>query len=307
MQELRTDLLTGETVILATGRALRPDTFRVHKPPLPAAVASCPFCPDNEHETPPEVMRIGPGPAETPGWRVRVVPNKYPLVGDGVAGAHEVVILSPAHDKSVGELAAPEMGDAFLALRDRAAFHLDRGLAHAQPFVNHGKAAGASIEHPHAQLVALDFVPDRVAARTRRFGAAGDLVQADMNASALVADGDVAVWCPYGSGTPYVARVALRDAGPRFDRATDDEARAVADALHDTVARLQKLLGDLAYNVVIETAPRDLTSEFHWWVDVIPRLTVAAGFELGTGAWANIVAPDAAAEALREVEVREPS
>src|SRR5690348_2192834 len=160
MQELRTDLLTGEKVILATGRALRPDTFRVQASPLPAAVATCPFCAGNEHETPPEVMRVGPGAPETPGWNVRVVPNKFPLVGDGVAGAHEIVILSPAHDKSVGELTEPALGDAFLALRDRAAFHLDRGLAYAQAFVNHGKAAGASIEHPHAQLVALDFVPD---------------------------------------------------------------------------------------------------------------------------------------------------
>ena len=302
MQELRTDLLTGEKVILATGRALRPDTFRVQASPLPAAVATCPFCAGNEHETHPEVMRVGPGAPDTPGWNVRVVPNKFPLVGDGVAGAHEVVILSPAHDKSVGELNSPALGDAFLALRDRAAFHLDRGLAYAQAFVNHGKAAGASIEHPHAQLVALDFVPDCVAARAQRFAAAGDLVRADMNASALVADGDVTVWCPYGSGTPYVVRVALRDAGPRFDRATDDEACAVADALHDTVGRMQRLLGDIAYNVVIETAPRDLTSEFHWWVDVIPRLTVAAGFELGTGAWANIVAPDDAAAALREAQ-----
>jgi len=305
MQELRTDLLTGETVILATGRALRPDTFRVQAAPLPAAVASCPFCPGNEHETPPEVMRMGPGAAETPGWRVRVVPNKYPLVGDGVAGAHEVVILSPAHDQSVGELAAPAMGDAFVALRDRTAFHLGNGLVYAQPFVNHGKAAGASIEHPHAQLVALDFVPDRVAARAKRFAAAGDLVRTDMDASPLVADGDVAVWCPYGSATPYVARVAARDAGPRFDEATDEEVRAVADALQDTVARMQKLLGGLAYNVVIETAPRDLNTEFHWWVDVIPRLTVAAGFELGTGTWANIVAPDAAAAALREVDLQD--
>jgi UDPglucose--hexose-1-phosphate uridylyltransferase len=187
-----------------------------------------------------------------------------------------------------------------LALRDRAAFHLDRGFLHTQAFVNHGKAAGASIEHPHAQLVAIDFVPDRVATRVKRFAATGDLVRADMDASPLVVDGDAVVWCPYGSATPYAARVALRETRPRFDQATDDEARAVADALHSTVARMQKLLGDVAYNVVIETAPRDLASEFHWWVDLIPRLTVVAGFELGTGAWANIVAPDDAAAALRE-------
>jgi UDPglucose--hexose-1-phosphate uridylyltransferase len=298
MQELRTDLLTGEQVILATGRAMRPDTFRVQSSPLPAAVAGCPFCAGNEHETPPEVMRIGPGAPETPGWHVRVVPNKYPLVGDGVAGAHEVVILSPAHDAGIGDLPPIEVQAAFGALRDRAAFQLANGCVFAQPFVNHGKAAGASIEHPHAQLVALDFVPARVAARLERFAADGDLVLADIEASPVVRDGDAVVWCPYGSATPFVTRVAARGAGPRFDPTSDAELAAVAAATHQTVAQLQTLLGDVAYNLVVETAPRD-SGPFHWWIDVIPRLTVAAGFELGTGTWANIVAPEAAAAALR--------
>ena len=298
MQELRTDLLTGEQVILATGRAMRPDTFRVHSSPLPAAVAGCPFCAGNEHETPPEVMRVGAGQPETPGWLVRVVPNKYPLVGDGVSGSHDVVILSPAHHAGVGDLPGTDVQAAFGALRDRAAFHLANGCVFAQPFVNHGKAAGASIEHPHAQLVALDFVPARVAARVERFAADGDLVLADIEASPVVRDGDAVVWCPHGSATPFATRVAARGAGPRFDQASDAEIAAVAAATHGTVARLQTLLGDIAYNLVVETAPRD-REPFHWWIDVIPRLTVAAGFELGAGIWANIVAPDAAAAALR--------
>src|SRR4051812_8580472 len=104
MQELAVDELTGDQVIFAPARALRPDTFRVEGTALPPAVASCPFCDGNESETPPEVARIGPGAPETPGWRVRVVPNKYPIVGDGVPGAHEVVILSPAHHADFGML-----------------------------------------------------------------------------------------------------------------------------------------------------------------------------------------------------------
>jgi UDPglucose--hexose-1-phosphate uridylyltransferase len=107
------------------------------------------------------------------------------------------------------------------------------------------------------------------------------------------------VWCPVGSPTPFFARVAARDAGPRFDESPDAELQAVADAVQATVASLQRLLGDVAYNLVVETAPRELRSEFHWWIDIIPRLTVVAGFELGTGMWANIVAPDDAAAALR--------
>ncbi|MET1003550.1 MAG: galactose-1-phosphate uridylyltransferase, partial [Acidimicrobiia bacterium] len=104
MPELRDDSLTGARVIVAPGRSARPDAFRVQAPASPAAVASCPFCAGNEHETPPEVARTGSGQPETPGWRVRVVPNKYPIVGEGLAGAHEVVIFSPAHNRSFADL-----------------------------------------------------------------------------------------------------------------------------------------------------------------------------------------------------------
>ena len=120
MQQLLVDELTGDRVILAPARALRPDTFRVHADPLPASDAACPFCLGNEHETPPEVARAGSGAPDTPGWTLRVVPNKYPIVGDGVAGAHEVVVFSPAHDAGFGALSEPQAADVlFAAARPR--------------------------------------------------------------------------------------------------------------------------------------------------------------------------------------------
>jgi UDPglucose--hexose-1-phosphate uridylyltransferase len=296
MQELLVDELTGERVILAPARALRPDTFRVEGPSLPPRVDSCPFCAGNEHDTPPEVARIGAGLPETPGWRVRVVPNKYPLVGDGVPGAHEVVILSQAHHADLGVLSVEACIEVVTALRDRARFHLGRGLAYAQPFVNHGRAAGASIQHPHAQLVALDFVPPKVEARIKGF--TPDAFA--RNQENLVDEGDVVVWCPRASISPFFARAALAEGGPRFDEASDDETGAIATALHDTVERLHNLLGSVDYNLVFETAPRDHAGPFQWWVDVIPRLTVIAGFEFGTGVWVNIIPPADAAAALRQ-------
>src|ERR1700686_1178636 len=114
MQQLLVDELTGDRVILAPARALRPDTFRVHTEPLPASVATCPFCGGNEHDTPPEVARLGAGEPDSPGWSLRVVPNKFPIVGDGVPGAHEVAIFSPAHDADLGALSELAAADVLL-------------------------------------------------------------------------------------------------------------------------------------------------------------------------------------------------
>ena len=109
------DPLTGDLVILAPARASRPDDFRRRVAPTPAAetapTAPCPFCPGNEALTPPEVARLGPGAPDTPGWSVRVVPNKFPIVGPGAGGAHEVVVLSPDHHADLGAL-PPEIGRA---------------------------------------------------------------------------------------------------------------------------------------------------------------------------------------------------
>jgi UDPglucose--hexose-1-phosphate uridylyltransferase len=295
MQQLLVDGLTGDQVILAPARALRPDTFRVQSEPLPASVPSCPFCDGNEHETPPEVARCGPGEPDTPGWTVRVVPNKYPLVGDGVPGAHEVVIFSPAHDADLSALTEDSAADVMVALRDRTRFHLAQGCVYAQAFVNQGKAAGASIEHPHAQIVALDLVPARARLRLDHFTPSAFVDDQEH----LVADGAVRVWCPRAAATPYTFRLAPADGGARFDEASEEQARATGFALRDAIARLRTIIGAAAYNVMIETAPRDHDAPFRWWIDVVPRLTITAGFELGTGLSVNIVAPADAAAALR--------
>ena len=297
MQQLLVDELTGDRVILAPARALRPDTFRVHADPLPPSVATCPFCRGNEHETPPEVARIGPGEPDTPGWTLRVVPNKYPIVGDGVPGAHEVVIFSPAHDADLGALSETAAADVLLALRDRARFHLAHGLRYAQGFVNQGKPAGASIEHPHAQLVALDTVPPRAQTRLNRFSA--DAFARDQQHRISDAAAPVVVWCPPASPTPFTVRLALADGGARFDEATDADTTAVAHALRAALRSLRGALGEVPYNVMVESAPRGHGDPFRWWIDVVPRVGVAAGFEIATGLSVNIVPPADAAAALQ--------
>ena len=310
MPELRIDTLTGTPVIVAPERAARPDAMHVSHAPSPAEAARCAFCPGHEAMTPPEVARTGEGAPDTPGWRVRVVPNLYPLVAKeppGVTGAHEVVVLSPAHDSDLASLEPASANEAMRVLRDRSHTHVAAGRAHVQPFVNHGRAAGASIEHPHAQLVALDVVPPAVDAAVERFVTAGrDLVLESLRAAEAaglaVVDGDAPAWCPVAAASPFETLVAHRDAGPSFHDADDHVIDAVTTSVRHIVARLHDLLGDLAYNVVVHNAARAAHGAYHWYVRVVPRVGVAAGFEQGTGILVNVVAPEAAAAALRDAE-----
>lgn len=316
MPELRHDPISGRAVIVAVERAARP--FTVETPPDgDGSERACPFCEGNEGMTPPEVHRTGEGEPETPGWRVRVVPNLYPIVeraappGEGfprVTGTHEVVILSPDHDASFGKLDDAAATEVMTVIRDRVREHLGAGSQHVQVFVNQGQAAGASIAHPHAQIVALDLVPPAADALLGRF-ATTDLVAKELadarRDDLVVVDGPAPAWTPFAAWVPYGMRVAHRSTRARIDEATDPEVGVVAVGLRDALAALHRTLGDVPYNVVFRTAPVGLPNhEFHWHLDVLPRVSIVAGFEEGTGMWVNTVAPEQAARLLRDAGPR---
>jgi UDPglucose--hexose-1-phosphate uridylyltransferase len=302
MSQLRHDPLSGRDVIVAAARAARPTTFATGADDA-ASTGECPFCPGHETETPPEVARVGTGEADEPGWQVRAFPNLYPIVD-----THEVVVLSPDH-RSFAELDDDEAKHVVRMLRDRVHTHLEAGHVYGVAILNHLRAAGASIAHPHAQVFALDLVPHAVEAALVRFRTPGiDLVLADVLDDHVVqTHGDVLTWCPPASSSKYLFRLAAEAAGNRFDRADDDTTQAVALALRDALRRLRDALGDVPYNVVVHTAPRspvERAEPFHWYVEVTPRLSVVAGFEQATGILVNTVPPDQAAEVLRDATLR---
>lgn len=324
MPELRRNPLTGGWVVVAPERAARPDTFR---PPngddeeKPAGSDSaCPFCYGNEGMTPPEVARTGGGDADAPGWRVRVVPNLYPIVsGDPVravatpsrfhdalrgGGAHEVVVLSPDHHRSLADLTGVEVEDLFDVVADRMRVHGRAGNEYTQVLVNHGRPAGASIEHPHLQLVSVGISPPSVAIEANRIAGARECPvcravaeDADRTAPLFVAESPAPVWCPWWSGVPFEVMVAPRSHEPRLEQASrpGDVARSIGHAL----ALLRAAVGDVPYNAVLHTAPAVNNDDFHWHVHIWPRLTIQAGFEQGTGILVNQVPPETAAGALR--------
>ena len=310
--ELRVDPVTGAPVIVAPGRAARPHTTAHPVDATPPG--ACPFCPGNEHETPPEVLHLGDGGPDAPGWRIRVVPNRYPVVGGpgarpGATGAHEVLVLSPDHGATFADLAEDHAVEVLTVLRDRARHHVAAGRAHAQVLINHGRAAGASIAHPHAQVIAVDLVPPLVLEREGRAEAAGgDLLALDLAgaraAGTVVEEVDGApAWVPVAGAWPWGLRIAPPERVARFDEATDPSVAAVARVLRRVLARLGAALGPHAHNVVVHSGAPDVSSGLlPWFVEVVPRLGVHAGFELGTGILVNPVPPEAAAATLRGSE-----
>ncbi len=321
--EIRIDQLTGLRTILAPGRADRPEGFKRPASEQKGA-EGCPFCEGSEGRTPPEVFAVRPegGVPDTPGWTSRVVPNLYPALSDGddeprpdsapdlftsrpAIGGHEVIVNAPEHVTAMAELSEKRFAGAIETWRERMRAHSD--AAYVQLVVNEGAGAGASLPHTHAQLYALPFVPAAVARERERTGSYSErtagsglltdvLVEEVRRRERLVAiDEEAALICPWASRSPYELRVVPRRETAHFE---DDTGGA---AMIHTALRLlaRRFDGSPDLNLWIATAPRD-AEKFHWHVDIAPRLTVKAAFELGTGVDINVYPPERAAADLRE-------
>jgi UDPglucose--hexose-1-phosphate uridylyltransferase len=328
LPEIRIDPLSGHKTIVAGERSLRPGGEPGCPPPEPIDPASDPFAEGHEGRTPPEIYAERPagGPADSPGWTVRVVPNLYPALApageahpepDGGAwpdlfasapatGAHEVIVNGPQPVLSLADLPLEQVIAAVDVWRERMRAHAD--AAYVQLIVNERREAGASLPHTHAQLYALDFVPAAVARERERFGAYAthmmgqclleDLVAEEVRRRERIVaiDDEAVLMAPFGSRLPFQLMLAPRRPRARFE--TDGPTGAAL--LHDGLRRLARHLGSSPpLNLWVRTAPRG-ADHFCWRIDVLPRLTHVAGLELSTDLNLNIVAPEHAAAILRE-------
>jgi UDPglucose--hexose-1-phosphate uridylyltransferase len=224
-------------------------------------------------------------------------------------GIHEVLVLSPEHKTAWGALDDKQAGLAMAAIRDRMEEHgRVSAVRYTQAIVNHGREAGASLEHPHGQLLGIPFVPGEIVDEVQRFESFDDgpclvctvVEEEERAAHRVVLETDrVLVVCPYWSAAPYEMLVLPRGHDPHLARVAPRDLVAVGHALRDALGRLHDVVGDIAYNVVFHTAPHRHDGAYHWHVHVLPRLTSVAGFEQGTGVRINIVAPEQAATQLR--------
>jgi UDPglucose--hexose-1-phosphate uridylyltransferase len=330
--ELRRDPIAGRWVIIATDRAKRPSDF-VRQPAEVHGAATCPLCEGRECKTPSEVLSYrSHGQPNEPGWTLRVIPNKFPALrvegdlsrqGDGMydkmngIGAHEVVVETPAHELSLGDLSDKHVEDVFWAYRDRIIdLAKDKRLRHIIPFKNHGEAAGASLEHTHSQLIALPVVPKRaleeIEGARKYFDFKErcvwcDIIRQELESGVRVVmenDRMLAV-APYAPRFPFETWVLPKTHASHFECSDIATIQSLGAMVRVLVRKIEKVLERPPYNLMMHTAPvqEGPMPHFHWHVEVIPKLTKVAGFEWGTGFYMNPTPPEEAAAFLRDARV----
>jgi UDPglucose--hexose-1-phosphate uridylyltransferase len=321
--ELRRDPVTGIWSILAVGRSRRPgagvdDEKNGEK--------TCPFCPGNELLTPPEVWAEGreSGEADSPGWKIRVIPNLYPALfpdagtkgwrrgarrGVPAQGYHEVIIHSPHHRRSLADMDTEEALGLMRAYRSRYR-HL-KSLATVRQvmiILNHGREAGASLEHPHTQVFAIPVVPRAVRDELREARRMGEcpLCRAASEAAEdgrqVAENGSFTAFAPYAARYPYETWFTPRCHGADFEKTSDAELEDMAEIIPAVLRGLRGLLDDPPYNLYLHSAPCDKGEYpyYHWHGVLIPRTVREGGFELSTGMHINVVSPEEAARHIRE-------
>lgn len=328
MSELRQDRTSGAWTIIAPARGKRPhDHPHGGDEDGSASSANCPFCPGHETVLPGIVDEIaGDG---SPGWRVRSVPNLYPAVGvedftplphstghrtmDGY-GRHEVIIESPLHDTDLTDF-DPAQLDAVASMYHRRYLVLE-GLPKIETVVlcrNHGARAGASLRHPHSQIIALATVPQRIRSaanwargvhrETGHCATCLELAAELREGTRIVEETDgFAVLVPFAAAAPFEFWIVPKRHAASFATLDVEELAGFMHLLQRSIGRLKQATGSwVAYNFVVDSAPKNLVSapHMHWKLRLRPALAIPGGFELGTDLPINPSSPETDAEALR--------
>ncbi len=332
MPDLRKDPIVGRWVIIAKNRAKRPHELIDGTATRPTG-SFCPFCEGHENHTTPEIAAYRtPGTHhDKPGWRVRVVPNKFPALeiegelgkrGQGMydmmrgVGAHEVIVESPKHLTSTTDLSAEALRDVFWIYRDRLLdLQRDKRLVYGMVFKNVGAAAGASLEHTHSQLIVTPIVPINVAEEidgaSQYYRYRGRCVYCDMVEQELSQEKRVVLdspgfvaFCPFAARFPFETWIVPIQHASHYETLSRPAAEELGRVIKRVMEKIETALDRPAYNYIIHTAPFDTPAlgHYHWHIEIIPRVTKTAGFEWGTGFYINPVPPEEAATFMRSLE-----
>jgi UDPglucose--hexose-1-phosphate uridylyltransferase len=332
MPELRKDPITERWVIISSERGKRPSDWTME--PKVRSGGFCPFCPGNEDKTPPEVRALRPGTEQknVPGWKIRVVPNKFPALqiegdlnrrGEGLydvmngVGAHEVIIETPNHLAELADLDTDHIYDALLIFRERIVdLKNDTRFKYILIFKNHGISAGASLEHSHSQLIATPIIPKRVQEELlgakKHFDFKERCIYCDilhqevqMSKRLVVRTDDYVSVEPFAPRFPFETWLLPVKHYSHFEAMELREYYGLAAVLKETLQRINRTLESPHYNFILHTSPVQEAPllEYHWHIEIIPKLTKVAGFEWGSGFYINPTPPEMAAQHLREAQV----
>ncbi len=338
MPQFRKDPITETWVIIAEERGHRPEDFEANQY-FEKDQEYCPFDPGNEDMTPPEIFAVRPQGAKHSEWQVRVVPNKYPALaiegklnreGRGMfdmmngIGAHEVVIETPEHNYDIPDYKLEQM-DRVLEAYQRRVLDLrkDRRFRYILVFKNKGRSAGATLAHPHSQIIALSVTPKRV--KEKLEGAREhyldkkrcifcDIISEELKEEERIVyqDSNFVVWSPFAARFPFETWILPRKHNYDFASISSGDRKQLGRVLQDTITRLNNALQSPDYNFLINTSPNPnikterpghfstIEKDYHWHIEIIPRITSVAGFEWGSGFYINSTPPEEAARYLRE-------
>lgn len=334
MPELRQNPATKEWVIIATERAKRPEDFvpMIQPEESEEQVHKCVFCEGHEDLTPPEIFsyRAFGTKANGPGWWIRIIPNKFPaLVPEGTIkrtkiedffrymdgfGEHEVIIESPNHKESIATMSQKQVEEIFLAYRERyLTLSQDPRFEMIQIFKNHGPTAGTSVRHPHSQIIASPITPQHIRHKIeeamRYFDDNGECVYCKMLEKEIKTQERIVLetenfvsFEPFASRSPFETWILPKKHNSSFESVTPEYAKEIAYVTKHTLGKIYSALKDPDYNAVIYSSPaheKDV-EYYHWHIQIIPRVSAVAGFELGSGIYINTVIPENAAKFLRE-------
>lgn len=330
ISELRQDLVSGDWVVIATGRAKRPHEFlKTKRLVFSQQKKSCPF--ETLHKDAVSVYAMD-GERGKENWWVEVVPNKYPAFGKGICavfhtdglyrrtdgvGFHEVVVTRD-HNRSLGIMSAKEVEVILRAYQDRYfALKNDSCVEYISVFHNHGVLAGATLSHPHSQIIAIPVIPPDIQrsleGSARYFRKYQTCVHCAMvryelkeKKRVLYENDAFVVFAPYASKAAFEMRVFPKFHAPHFEEMSSRDREACADAFRVALAKLYTGLKNPDYNFFIHTAPTGDAKEFHhyhWHIEIVPKTGIWAGFEIGTGIEISVIAPETAAAFLRKIKV----
>ncbi len=332
MPELRKDPIVNRWVIISSERGKRPKDFST--PEKKTKYKSCPFCEGNEQLTPPEIMAHRKNSPDSPGWTLRVVPNKYPALTDegGIEqeteglydkmngiGTHEVVIESPDHNTELELLPQTQIVSSLEAFRERVlALKQNNRFKYILIFKNQGEPAGASLEHTHTQLIALPIVPEvvseEIAGCKKHYDKKEHCIYCDLITQELK-DGRRIVCqnehfitlVPFAPRFPFEMWILPRIHSARFEECETSLLDALASLFKESLLRMRTVLNSPPYNYVFHTAPVNGNhyNYYHWHIEIMPKLTKMAGFEQGTGFYINPTVPEEDAKILREAQIKD--